>query len=243
MSIVSASRGGTVLAPNNVLARHAAEANTVALWQLDGDLIDSGPNSLDLAEVGTLPYELVGAPGVIAGRASEPTLTNHGSLAYDALLDLKGAFTAMAMIRPSSFDSGSPWLSFGVPFSELEADNYQYLLNIVASGKLEYIAEFGAGSDALFTSTGAALTLGEWNHAAITRDGSGVVNTYVDGANTGTSGVLTAPTGGTNAVLRIGTSGASDLEGYLGSVHLLDRVLSGAEILAEANRLLPSWQG
>ena len=247
MSIVSVPRGGTVLAPGAVLARHAVEASTVALWQLDGDLLDIGPNSLDLTEVGTVPYALVGAPGVIAGRASEPTLVNHGSHPYNAALNIVGELTIMFMMRLTAFDSSSWSVSLGVPGSETEVNNYLILIGHDNVGQLIWSPERNAGQnvegETKFTATGGTLTLNQWQHITMRRTAGNVVTFFIDGVSVGTSPALFAPTGGTNGVFRIGTEGANDIEGHLGSLHILDRALSDAEVLAEANRLLPSWQG
>lgn len=242
---------GTVILPRGGpevqrIARHEVEANTVALWQLDGDLLDQGPNGLDLTEVGTVPYIPVGALGKVVEQASEPTLTNHGSHPYDAALNIVGELTIEFMLRLNAVDSSSPLITMGVSGSEAENDNYLIFVHLNGSGQLAWLAERNNGENiegqSQFTATGAVPSLNQWQHITMRRTSGNVITFFIDGVSLGTSGTLLPPTGGTNGVFRIGTSGVSDLEGYLGSVHILDRAKSDTEVLNEANRILPSWQ-
>lgn len=243
--ITTVARGLEIVSP--YFQRHRLDPNTVALWQLDGDLLDSGPNGFNLTEVGTVPYQLHGVPGKVPAVSPELTLANHGSHPYDAALNIVGELTIEFMMFLTAIDANSWSVSMGVPGSELEADNYLILIGHDVSGQLVWSPERLAGEnvegESKFTATGGTLTTGQWQHIAMRRTAGNVVTFFIDGSSVGTSAALLAPTGGTNGVFRIGTEGANDIEGYMGSLHILDRAKSDAEILATANRLLPSWQG
>ena len=243
MSIVSVSRGLEI--PEPFHEKHKLDPNTVGLWQLDGDLLDSGPNGLNLTEVGTLPYQVFGVPGRAAFEASEPTLANHGSHPYDAALNIVGELTIEFMMYLTAFDANSWSISMGVPGSEAEADNYLILIGHNSSGQLIWSPERLNGEnvegESRFTATDRTLTTGQWQHITLRRTAGNAVTFFIDGQVAGVSPVLLAPTGGTNGVFRLGTEGANDIEGYLGSVHILDRAKSDIEILREAQRVLPSW--
>ena len=241
MSIVSYPRGLEI--PPFNLERHEVDANTIALWQLDGDLLDSGPNGLNLTEVGTVPYVLHGVPGRLPNISADPTAANYGTQA-NGLLRLQGALTIEALVRPSSTPNAENVIcAHGESLNSL-ATNFSYILFFNSSYQLKYYSETGSG-DNNFTATGGTLTANEWNHVAMVRQAGGDVEMFINGVSVGASSGLSAPTDGGSSIFWLGRhwSATPFLEGYVGTLHILDRAKSDAEILAEANRLVPSWNG
>lgn len=226
------------------LERHALDGNTVALWRLNGNLLDESSNNYNLTETaGTIVYEGVGGPGYVAEEAPLMELgTGYGAHAYDAGLALTGAMTFMGLLKPNPVEISGIIAFGGLPDAgDLEIRNFLYQFYYNGSGQLVYLNEHGAGINVSYTATGGTVTAKQWNHVAFTRSSGGVIKMYLDGINVGTSGALTLPTGGTSSTLWVGTEGTNDIEGPCADFHLLDREMNASEISSAANRILPTW--
>lgn len=125
-----------------------------------------------------------------------------------------------------------------------EADNCNYALYVSDTGVLSYFAQQGAGVAIVFNSAlsmdnGGAGGLGLWKFVSLRRAASGVVTLGVDGVFQ-TSGALALPTGGTNTIMRFGstlnvernTGIISDVS--LGNVAIVDAELNRVRRVAMA---------
>lgn len=230
---------------------HTSDGDTVALWQFRDDLTDASPAGLDLTETGTVPYVEYGITPVsgysnaecVGGVAATISGTNHGHLTpADPTLEITGAMTIMCLVYVTGHSGSSSICSIGGA-AETEVDNILYDFRLNSSRQLFYLSEHGTGTNQSYTATGGAVTQDQWVHVAIVRQSGGDVEMFIDGSSTGSSAGLTAPTGGTNGDFYIGrsVSGSNGFDGNMASLIILDTALSGAAVLAEANRLLADW--
>lgn len=221
---------------------HTVDGNTVGLWQLNGDLVDSGPNGFDLTEVGTVTYDSVTSTCTSRTEAARLETANHGTHAYDSALAIQGELTIMAMVRMDASTNGvQTIISFmgGDPDSN-SANNIQYRFALDSNRRLQFLNEYGSGLNSSVTAS-TALDRETWYHVAVTRSASGGVVLYVNGSSDGT-GTVTPPTGGTSAILRLGTAVSSntDIDGVAGSIIVKDIEMSASEVLA-ASSIQSSW--
>ena len=246
MGIIVIPRGGFDLP--DTIARHEPELHTVGLWQLfDGyGGTDEGPNGLDIPITGTIPYVPVGVKGKLTEGVAKPTEANYfGFESQTPQLRITGDLTIMNMVRMDAATADLQHMCvFGGPAPDTEPNNILYRWAINTGRTLGYLAEFGAGSNTSVNG-GTVLNREQWYHVAMTRTAAGLVTFYVDGVDDG-GGATTTPTGGDgpDSIFYIGNgqNAGDDMDGDIGSLHILDRVLSEAEILAEATRLLADWQ-
>lgn len=238
MSLVTVSRGVEQAPPGP--ARHRVDPSTIALWQLNGDGLDSGPNGLDLNENGTVPHVLVGAPGLTAEQAQGQFSDTDYWGKTDAGLIHVGDLTMMCMVRRETLGANPNVILRQGGAGLTEPENTIYRLAIQPDGVVRYRSQDGAANNSDVDSV-TTLNQGQWYHVAVVRT-TGNVKIYINGTED-VDGAITDPTGGGNSFLRLGRANDANrfYNGYVGSLHVLSRALSGVEILAEANRLLPDW--
>lgn len=173
------------------------------------------------------------------------------SILNPADLRLTGVMTVSVWAEPHG--DNSVFASCGVN-SELEADNYLWMVGTYASRRLWFFWEQGVGVDVIVPSDPNVRTLVfSWqNFAFVRRLFSGGPNLevefFVDGISVGVndnSGAgITPPTGGSNSVPRVGTnSQLSSDEVLISQVSVWDEARSAAQILSEYNSGLALLQG
>jgi len=224
---------------------HGLEHSPVGLWQLQGDLTDSSGNGFDL-EVGAGTEQYVPLSGSVDAAfldgstyfrraAAEASLLITGDVTIEALVswvqDPPGTGVNTSISGPALVGHGTA--------GETEPANSVYILGARPGGGLKWLTESGGGSNAQYELT-ADLPAQTLHHVAVTR-ASNVVRLYWNGTLLGTSGTLTAPTGGASGRFVIGalTDGSNENPtALIASVKLIASALTPAQIRAEFVRTL-----
>jgi hypothetical protein len=165
--------------------------------------------------------------GVTLGGAS----TDYIDAPDSAALDITGAWTFECWVKPSSF-TGDPFL---ISKGQDDSTHGGYAVWVMNStpGKIRLsrgnIGSIGAGS------TGV-LSTGVWSHVVVTRDGSGVIVYYINGAAAGTYTDTTAVQA-TAQPLTIGCNLAAGvvqepLNGSIDEIAIYNFALSAARVSA-----------
>lgn len=210
-----------------------------ALYEFDGDLVDSSGNGLDLSMgTGTAIY---GPAPVTDGLGAffQASRAQRGS--FDASLQILTALTLEAMVFPGAVHSADAYIASFNGSGDTEAVNILYNMMLTSGNRLRYLHEAGAGVDHGITFN-VSIPLGQWSHLAITRDSAGTgINAYVNGILRGSTTLGAAPTGGGSSQLQVGQfiGGTFPFTGMLSSVKIIAAELNATQVLAEANRALP----
>jgi len=220
------------------------DANTVGLWNLDGDLSDSSASPVDLS-TGDSFTEGQLREGYRRFRGAQ---ADTGSEGYEGpaagKLAITGDITVQAIFRASNFGTnGRVIAAYGVLSSAAQADNLQWALEIRGSNEsraIRWAQEFGSGGQSIFDIGASILEVDQTYHVLCTRE-SNVVRTYLDGVLIGTSSTLTTPDGGGNAVILVNNfptgAGAGDM--IVAGVKVHNVALSESEVIAEWKR---TWE-
>jgi hypothetical protein len=216
----------------------------VALWQLDGDLLDSGPNGLDLSLLAGDEYYSMMLGSIRGLTNSYSTKTVVGRAAHDEALAITGDMTVMYL---GTVTAATPELATfpGVGFGgtgEDEANNFLWSVEGGASSGMKWFSESGSGVDASYNP--ATIFAGEYHgvvHYAARRLND-VISLFVDGRKIGTSGTLVTPTGGSVAVLK--TRPSTGIDNFaIASIRVDNAALSDDEIRRAYNMTIGGWQG
>lgn len=238
------------------LGRHPLIANTVGLWQLNGDLLDTSGNNLHLSwqDPGSGVYDkfLELYPGYVGQYNDSVNFRGAFRNANDAALQITGDMTVEFIARVDTRASLDRYLvAHGTEGSETLANNYLYGIkysNTAQSAGLDWISENASGSDSNFTpgNTNSSASTPRPGlphmvpfHFAATRT-SNIVQMYVNGKPWGPpSNALTTPTGGTTGKLYVlcGSDG-SPMYGSIATLRILNVTRSAANILADYNLLM-----
>lgn len=222
---------------------HDLTHSPLGLWQLDGDLLDSSGNGLDLAVVaggGTRYTELL--PGIRGLYLDDLTHVHQAS--GDASLELLGDMTLEMLIAPDLDRAGTEQVVVthqAAGATEAVNGLYAMTIGVTDVADMSYFAEQGAGVAIRYTVNSRRLGLGGVYHWAMVR-ANAQVQFYLNGALAGaaSSGLL-APTGGGSGTFTIGgTPGSAvfDAQCAIASVKLIGSALSAAQVLAEYDRTL-----
>lgn len=143
-------------------------------------------------------------------------------------LQIQGDITIMAWIKKTQ--KSKKGKSMGI-VSKSSEGKWDYDL-FISTSKLEHPAFYSdafsaSGGDIEVIST-APITLNEWHHVAVTREGS-TGKIYIDGVMRGTAN-LPEPLQASNRNLRIGHDHDGGFKGLIDEVRLYNRALSAAEI-------------
>ncbi len=221
---------------------HDTTHSPEALWQLNGTLNDTSGNGHTLTvEAGTETYAQLGG---LQGFSFDGATTVYRNAA-DTDLRVLGDMTIEMLVSWAVGDPGIAGTINAAGFfvhhgaaGGAEADNEIYALQSVTAPGLRYQAQTGGGPTLVSANTTdlAGIT-GQVLHYAMTRD-SGVITFYINGVSQGSSGALTAPTGGANGRFRLGSarSLAAPVIMTMASVKFLTTVLTANQIAAEARR-------
>lgn len=217
---------------------HGLDYGPVALWQLNGNLLDSSGNGFTLSvEAGTERYSDT-VPGVRGFYFDGATtlLRNAAEAALFILGDVTVEIVCTSY-RTSLAASFSDIVGHAAT-GETQAANYAYAMEL-AGTSVQVGHEHGSGVDD-FYNPGFALLCGSPNHVAFTRT-SNVYQVYLNGDPVGPpSSAFTPPNGGTSGRLRLGSFAAVVFPwiGVLSSVKILDKSLSASSLKDEYNRTL-----
>jgi hypothetical protein len=238
---------------------HDLTHSPVGLWQFDNDLLDSSGNGFDLSlDVGIERYGPSAVPGATQALYCDGVSRFIGANPAPAALRILGSMTTEMLV----FSIGKQDLASGRasivsvegPFaSEAEADNKLWGTFVVTPPQaLGSKWEETAGADQTHLSlatppVGGHLIPNRWHHIAHTRDTSGGVGAtigrwYINGQLTDTLSTMDPPINGANARMYVGQAERGVLETFFGqvsSLKVIASVLTGPQILAEAQRTLP----
>jgi len=214
---------------------HNASKGPVALWQLDGNMVDSiGGLNLSVS-TGTEKYSQT-VPGMAGFSFNGSTeLARPG---FDASLALAGDVTVECVARVGA-SSNILW-SFGGNGST-EALNILYSLRVADSVNylgMECLHEQGAGNSVVYDRNDCFPIYVPF-HVAQVRSGN-QYTLYLNGRQIGpASSVLTAPTGGTSSSMRVGGFfGSNFFNGVISSLIVYGRALSSKEVASDYNLTL-----
>lgn len=226
--------GGTEVtgAGNSFTTPIVADADTVAAWPHNGDLLDVGVNSFDLSISSGNP---VWGGGLAAGLCRQPASNFVQRATNDALLTITGELTlSFSIFCPSTF--ANTIIHFG-NVGETLATNTLYGVRTNSDGSIEWQQENGAGLDggAAFNAL-YLVRIHEWFQLHFTRPPAATsVKMYINGVFADEVTGLTAPAGGTTSAMVIGASQAGSVAPYYWqNVYVRDRVLSAEEVLADS---------
>ena len=212
----------------------------VALYDVDGDLVDSSGNGLDMSMgAGTAYY----GPAPVTGNARSIFFQSSRAQrpSSDASLRLHGALTIEAVVFPSIVHTTTGILAAYAGGGETEAENIAYELALLSGNRIRFAQENGAGVDNLW-DVSLHVPVGQWTHLAVTRDVAGTgANLYINGILRASTTLASAPTGGTSSVLHAGEfiNGLAPYTGFMSSLKIIAAELNASQVLAEANRALP----
>ena len=217
-------------------------------WSFNGQDL-SGTTAYDRSganNTGTLTNGPTAAIGKLGQALSFDGTDDYVNAGSSAILDDLATLTVSAWIKPTTSGEGN----FGRIADKTAASTgwIFYMCadpgqaNCVSSNKLAVYRDFST-TDGFWLST-TALTLGVWQHIAVTYDSSSASNDpifYINGSAVGTTEVGTAPAG--TAVsdaaqsLTIGNNptAARTFNGSIDEVRLYSRILSATEIAALYN--------
>ncbi len=223
---------------------HGSDYSPVALWQLNGNLLDGGPNGFGLT------VETAGTGGeryATIGNLQGFYLDGNTDLVYNALepkLQITGDVTVELLANIVAL-SVCTVIGTGDPGTDTDPNNNQlYTLNWndSSSAGTSVVWETGAGSD---VKTQTVFSPSGLCHVALVKSQGGTaVQVFCNGlpvapAVTG----LTAATVGSNSKLRIGSDSSGSTStvkatGWVASVKVVASALSAGQVKDEYNRTL-----
>lgn len=229
----------------SLIQYHDTTHSPVALYQFNGDMLDSSGNGLHLSKFTGLERYTWLAPGLRCFFFDgETSLRRPGN---DALLTITGALTIelIFLYTPSTFTG--TFLSFGggaVPARPATNVLYELIFDLIISWQRS------TSSGAIFFNSTAATPDFLPIHYAVTRSSgaSQIVKFYVNGDLVDTSGSLLAPTGGTSSRLWVG-SDDNPLVTFdfmvwsMASLKIIPSELTKHEIKQECNRTVGHFYG
>lgn len=194
--------------------------NIVALWHLNGDLLDSGPNGYTLTNNATT--------NSVAGKfGSGRDFPNSGYLSNASVPNFGATeeFSIICWVKSHAFGS------FQSLVGKQDGGTRNFTLNFEAAGNV-FFSNRSGGADISGTKI---LTVEKWHNIIITREAadSGTNSIYVDGTldkrqtGCGDSG---APTGGMTLGSSAFTPPSEVLNGALDEVSLWKYALTAKEI-------------
>jgi hypothetical protein len=194
-----------------------------------GDTItDISGNALNGTITGATWTQLTNGAWVLAFDGVD----DYIEVAHNANQLLTTGGTILAWIKPYSLGE-NPATEAGriVDKSTNTTGGNGYSFRMGATNTLRFIIN---GGTQIFAASGVISNFGTWYHVVATWDAAGYVTIYVNGVQSGTSGISADPAGitTTNAI-RIGNrSGATDrtFDGLIGEVSIYNRALSAEEI-------------
>ncbi|MEO1622143.1 MAG: LamG-like jellyroll fold domain-containing protein, partial [Cyanobacteria bacterium J06632_3] len=138
-------------------------------------------------------------------------------------LDITQDLTLATWVKADSFDNWDGLITKGT--SEIP-----YGLSVMASGKLLLQTNYGFSDGGQVYSSDASLTAGEWQHVAVTYDGSNI-RFYIDGQlDSSHAANITFETNNQALVLGVDQTASAYFDGAMDDARVYDRALSTEEI-------------
>ena len=217
------------------LKAHNVDADTVAHWKFDGDLTDSGTNSLDLTSGSYYgaPLDFISNTKCLSMQSTDIYRQNDATLRiYTAI-----SIAALVYLR-SAPGSNVPILGMGaIGGGTGSSNNYPYSLEVNSDRSLRYIHQWGSKTTHTYDATGLFVPLNTWCWVGFTRDSAGTGITLFLDTDTETTTAASAPTDGVNSDFVIGTKwDSTNLDMCIASVIVKDiEVTNLAAWRAETN--------
>jgi len=207
-------------------------ADVRAHWDFEADLEDSSGNAYHLANTAANQFVTIAGKTALASNAGT-RLDEVAGVGNSPNLQITGALTVHVLVYLNDgLHSSSAYLAAFLGTGETEAANILYALQIATDSTLEYIHEYGSGSNANAYPELSGIT-GKWSLLTMTRDAAGrVLVLYIDGEAVWTDTAASAPTGGTT-----GEFVSEDVQGYLGQIVIDADEQSASEVLAVAQQV------
>jgi len=223
----------------------ASTSDTLALWQFEGDRLDSGSGGYDLTIVnGNARYSRVrGNLGVrCATSATDGSGYEHFTATDGGALALTGAMTisAILLIEQEYPSNDAAVVTYDGGAAETESQNYLYSVQFnVASQRVQYSSENGAGTNSNASPSVRVYAPGQMFILHMVRDATGDISFYLNGVQHGDTLSTTLPTGGGSSTINVCNSNTG-LTGdradglNIFSLRIEDAEMSASAVLAEA---------
>jgi hypothetical protein len=233
---------GLPLLPTADSGNYASSSDLVGYWRNDGvtTWLDRSTNSNNGTVSGS-PASIIVPEGLNEGRDSQGYyLTDTDSISsgirfkgaeYISVqdsesLDFANAFTIETWIKPKQKNVYQIFLQKGTatksPRLNIAETNGRYTLDIVIGSSHNYV-----------NSTNNAVIVDQWQHLAVTWNGS-TAKMYIDGSQNATASISGTQDLNTDA-LTIGKSSSAYFTGSLDEVRLYAKELSATEVLKNYN--------
>lgn len=222
---------------------HDTTFSPVALYKLDGNLLDSSGNGLHLSvATGTIGYTPV-SPGLTLGFFDNLTVLTEATKA--AALRITGPLTIEALGSWRIYRPDVDTIISHAEQGETLSTNALYRWQLDTPFTTRYLHEHDAGVNETFDMANNQPPDLLLAHFALTRTASGIISFFANGrlCGTPTATGLPMPNGGTTGRLYIGgdgtnAAGSQPYNGNLGSVKILNTTLTQGQIVEEVNRTL-----
>lgn len=214
--------------------RHTTLYSPVALWQLNGSLVDGSGGGYSLAvSSGTARYTDVW-PGVRGFRFDGSTDLRRSTVT--AALNITGDMTILGLFAVIAIVSGNTILIQCAATGETLNDNFLYSIILYDTGKLEYLAEYGAGVNISYVIEDGPPLGGVGFHMALVR-ASNQVQFYLNGETLGAASTgLAGPAIGAAPLQYIsigGDAGGQRFRGAIASFKIVPSALTAVQVRAE----------
>lgn len=158
---------------------------------------------------------------------------NHGiSIPHNSIIDIRNQITMECLFYLNTFTAGGPYTDR----TTLIIKSYSYYMTIGLSGKIDTYF-YGTGGSNYFSSN-SSVNLNQWNHVAVTFNGS-TINWYINGIIDKSLSQIGTITPQRNGDLCIGREVFENygraMNGNISNIKLYNRALSPQEIKQNFN--------
>lgn len=224
---------------------YEAADNPLALWLLDGDLLDSSGNAHTLVDQGGTSA-FTDASGLSVYPIEHPAPSRQAWDNTNARLEVAAsplriaganAVSMQAWIRPDTVAGTQYVVSCGHINGTVEAENFLWSMQLSGTG-LRYLHEHSTGVDDIATSATGFVSAGQWQHIAIVRAANGLDLTfYVNGVPFDTASLSNVATGGGSSDISVGdVFGAAEFNGQLAGIQIEDSAVPATKIYENYRR-------
>lgn len=221
------------------IVRHTADASTVGLWQLDGNVNDTSGNAFNLSTLaGTVRYTDIwpGARGLLLDGA-----TRIGRTIHDNALALTGDYTISCLLRFIKFTTGALVSYDAVPNGN---SNTNILYSIGFNNNVFVIYHRASSGPVLDIASVFPLCPPRRLCALTVTRASNVARVYTNGRKVAEGAVVTAPTDGSTCKFTIGFATADPAPMcVLSSLRVNNTAKSDAQVKADYNSTLGATFG
>ena len=219
-------------------ALHGLDHSPLALYQFNGDGVDSSGNARDLTPTGTIEY-YSGHVGMAFRQNGTDKFTRT-----DAAFAITGELSVMALVHLDTVASAVYAVATYDGVAVTQAENKLWALQLEADGTYlfpRYQHQHGVGTPDVVTSSseGKHVTPGEWVWVGFTRDSAGTgIKLFINGELATSETLADPPDGGGSSFLNVGSDGAGDGDflGVVQSLKIVGAELTEAEMKAEYER-------